>query len=147
MYNPSRAAALLTAAVMRRGYLSLLSFLLLLVPLTLFVFTAHTAAAADICTGDTAGACSVNLTTTGRLEVRKVLLPSDNPGRFNLLIDDSIKAAAIGDGGTTGEQIVSAGQHSVSETTVPGTSLAEYIDQIAWFGAEVLPGVKGAVPA
>jgi len=126
MYNPSRAAALLTAAVMRRGYLSLLSFLLLLVPLTLFVFTAHTAAAADICTGDTAGACSVNLTTTGRLEVRKVLLPSDNPGRFNLLIDDSIKAAAIGDGGTTGEQIVSAGQHSVSETTVPGTSLADY---------------------
>ena len=126
MYTPPRAAAMPTAAVMRRGYLSLLCFLLFLIPLTLFVLAAHTAAAADICTNDTAGACSANQTNTGRLEVQHVLSPSDNPGRFNLLIDDSIKASAVGDGGTTGEQIVSAGQHSVSVTTVPNTSLADY---------------------
>ena len=132
MYTPPQPAAVPTAlvppaAIVRRAHLSSLCFLLFLIPLTMFVLTAHTAAAADICTTDSDPANCINYQhNTGRLEVRKVLRPSYNPGRFNLLIDDSIKALAIGDGGTTGEQIVRAGQHSVSETTVPGTSLADY---------------------
>ena len=283
MYTPPRAVAVPTAAVTRRGYLSFLGFLLFLIPLTLFVLTGQPAAAADICTNDTAGAndvsgqrdltrlcsdtgalpsqlkikwqwdqtgwssgstgracslfdtnsdgnanyalcvavsgtpaayqtqqlyqcndarpekclgatpdpstsvctagvqgtaaapvdpfsggrdyprdtvgaCAVNLSdigggtaqlidvcsystqtpssdpsdcvnyqhNTGRLEVRHVLSPSYNPGRFNLLIDGRVKASPVGDGGTTGEQIVPAGQHSVSVTTVPNTTLADY---------------------
>jgi hypothetical protein len=63
---------------------------------------------------------------TGRLEVRKILRPATNPGRFNLLIDSSIEASAVGDGGTTGEQIVDAGRHTVSETTATNTNLGDY---------------------
>ncbi len=70
--------------------------------------------------------CVIYQHNTGRLEVRHVLSPSYNPGRFNLLIDGSVKASPVGDGGTTGEQIVPAGQHSVSVTTIPNTSLADY---------------------
>ncbi len=58
--------------------------------------------------------------------MRKVLRPANNPGRFNLLIDSSIEASAVGDGGTTGEKIVDAGQHTVSETTATNTNLGEY---------------------
>ena len=127
MHTPPRAAAVPTAAVVRRAYLSSLCFLLFLIPLTLFVLTAHTAAAADVCTtGSDPSGCITYQHNTGRLEVRKVLRPSYNPGRFNLLIDDTIVAPAVGDGGTTGEQIVRAGQHTVSETTAIGTSLADY---------------------
>ncbi|MFN8467092.1 MAG: hypothetical protein U0X20_16170 [Caldilineaceae bacterium] len=70
--------------------------------------------------------CVVYRANTGRLEVRKALRPSYNPGRFNLLIDSNIEASAVGDGGTTGEKIVDAGQHSVSETTATNTNLGDY---------------------
>ncbi len=70
--------------------------------------------------------CVIYQDHSGRLEVRKVLRPAYNPGRFNLLIDSNIKASAVGDGGTTGEQIVNAGQHSVSETTATNTNLGDY---------------------
>ncbi len=60
MYTPPRAVAVPTAAARRRGYLSFLCFLLFLIPLTLVVLTAHPAAAADICTTDTAGANDVS---------------------------------------------------------------------------------------
>ncbi|MFN8467093.1 MAG: hypothetical protein U0X20_16175 [Caldilineaceae bacterium] len=127
MYTPPRSAAVPTAAIVRCAYLLSLCCLLFLIPLTLFVLTSHTAAAADVCPpGSDPSGCITYQHYTGRLEVRKVLRPSDNPGRFNLLIDDTILASAIGDGGTTGEQIVRAGQHSVSETTAIGTSLADY---------------------
>jgi hypothetical protein len=70
--------------------------------------------------------CVVYRDNTGRLEVRKVLRPATNPGRFNLLIDSSIAASAVGDGGTTGERIVDAGRHTVSETTATNTNLGDY---------------------
>ncbi len=70
--------------------------------------------------------CVVYRANTGRLEVRKALRPAYNPGRFNLLIDSNIEASAVGDGGTTGEKIVDAGQHSVSETTATNTNLGDY---------------------
>jgi hypothetical protein len=63
---------------------------------------------------------------TGRLEVRKTLRPASDPGRFNLLIDSSIGASVVGDGGTTGEKIVDAGRHTVSETTATNTNLGDY---------------------
>jgi hypothetical protein len=70
--------------------------------------------------------CVIYRDNTGRLEVRKVLRPAYNPGRFNLLIDSSIEASAVGDGGTTGEKIVAAGEHTVSETTATNTNLGDY---------------------
>ena len=125
MYIPPRAAAVPTAAV-RRGYFSLLCFLLFLIPLTLLILTGHTAAAAVCTTDSDPSGCISYQHNTGRLEVRHVLHPNYNPGRFNLLIDGHVKVSAVGDGGTTGEQVVRAGQHSVSVTTVLSTSLADY---------------------
>ena len=125
MYIPPQAATVPTAAV-RRGYFSLLCFLLFLIPLTLLILTGHTAAAAVCTTDSDPSGCISYQHNTGRLEVRHVLHPNYNPGRFNLLIDGHVKVSAVGDGGTTGEQVVRAGQHSVSVTTAIGTSLADY---------------------
>jgi uncharacterized repeat protein (TIGR01451 family) len=70
---------------------------------------------------------------TATLEVRNVLAPSTDAGRFNLQIDGQTKAAAVGNGGTTGPVTVSAGTsvepgetHTVGETAVPPTDLANY---------------------
>src|SRR3990172_3769055 len=63
---------------------------------------------------------------TGKLEVVKDLIPSDDSGRFNLQIDGSTFSIDAGDGGTTGEQIVSLGDHTVGETAGTSTSLANY---------------------
>ena len=60
------------------------------------------------------------------LTVNKVLSPSGDPGRFNLQIDGTTVAAAVGSGGSTGSVLVPAGSHSVSETAVPGTQLSDY---------------------
>ena len=64
----------------------------------------------------------------GPLEVKKQLLPSSDPGRFNLQIDGTTDpdATAIGDGGSTGEQTVTAGSHTVGETATVATDLTEY---------------------
>jgi hypothetical protein len=61
------------------------------------------------------------------LEVKKDLDPVEDPGRFDLLIDNTIEAHDAGDGGTTGAKAVTAGNHSVTELAgTPGTDLAEY---------------------
>ena len=63
---------------------------------------------------------------TGTIKVTKKLLPSTDTGKFNLLIDGAIKAANVGDGGTTGTQTVNTGVHTVGETASAGTDLADY---------------------
>ncbi len=63
---------------------------------------------------------------TGKLEVVKDLLPSNDSGLFNLQIDASTVTANVGDGGTTGEQIVSIGNYTVGETAGTDTSLSNY---------------------
>ena len=72
--------------------------------------------------------CEVtNTRDTGTIKVtKKVVAPTGDTGKFNLLIDGAAKASNVGDGGTTGVQSVATGNHSVGETAGTGTSLANY---------------------
>jgi hypothetical protein len=63
---------------------------------------------------------------TGKLEVRKELEPSSDPGRFDLYIGNTRFAAGVGDGSSTGEQTVRAATHWVSERAATGTNLRDY---------------------
>ena len=65
-------------------------------------------------------------TPTGTLEVRKAVLPANDPGRFNLLIDGQALAADIQNGGTTGAQVVTAGIHTIGESAGTQTTLDDY---------------------
>jgi hypothetical protein len=70
--------------------------------------------------------CTITNSRKPTLEVRKVLSPDTDPGKFNLQIDTVTKAANVGDGGTTGALVVTAGAHTVGETAGTGTNLADY---------------------
>jgi hypothetical protein len=63
----------------------------------------------------------------GRLTVKKVVRPLNDPGRFNLVVDGSVRMSNVGDGGTTGPLVVPAGAHLVSETPVPPTQPSDYL--------------------
>jgi uncharacterized repeat protein (TIGR01451 family) len=81
-------------------------------------------------TGDTAR-ITVQQSATGMLEVRKVLSPADDPGRFNLQIDNQTKLADAGNGATTGKQTVSASSHTVGETAGTAAALGDYTSTIS----------------
>lgn len=66
----------------------------------------------------------------GHITVVKQLVPSNNPGKFNLLIDNMQKASNVTNGGTTGSVKVEAGTHSVAESAGTSTSLSDYTS--AW---------------
>jgi hypothetical protein len=66
----------------------------------------------------------------GKLEVRKSLTPSTDPGRFDLQIDGQVLRASAGNNDATGEQTVGAGNHMVSEQAAAGTSLSRYTSSI-----------------
>ncbi len=59
----------------------------------------------------------------GQLEVTKALVPAEDPGRFNLLIDGTVYAESVQDGGSTGKQTVTTGTHQVQEAAGPGSGL------------------------
>jgi hypothetical protein len=70
---------------------------------------------------------------TAKIEVVKDLVPSDDTGTFNLLVDGANQASCVGDGGSTGPVTVGAGTraalgatHTVSETACSGTDLSHY---------------------
>jgi hypothetical protein len=65
-----------------------------------------------------------------KLTVVKALVPATDAGKFNLLIDGVVKAANVGDGGSTGAQQVALGSHTVSETAGAGTTLSEYVTKV-----------------
>lgn len=67
---------------------------------------------------------------TGKLEVKKVVASADDPGKFNLVIDEKTEAANVGNGGTTGEKTVRAGGHLIGETAGTETDLADYASSI-----------------
>lgn len=64
----------------------------------------------------------------GALEVRKSVSPTDDPGRFNLLINGAVAGSGghVGHGGTTGEQSLDAGTYTVGESAGTDTSLSDY---------------------
>ena len=65
------------------------------------------------------------------LEVRKVLAPTSDAGRFDLQIDSLTRIPGVGNGGTTGAIQVTAGAHSVAEVAgSAGTNLASYVSSI-----------------
>ena len=74
-----------------------------------------------------------NTRETGKLEVQKNLNPSTDTGKFNLQIDGSspnLGSQNVGDGGSTGEETLNTGDHTVGETAVIGTDLADYAKSI-----------------
>jgi uncharacterized repeat protein (TIGR01451 family) len=94
--------------------------------------------------------CFKAVIATGKLEVRKELLPSGDAGRFDLLVDGGAKASGVGDGGTTGEQVVTVGAHTVGETASAG-SLSDYVSSIVCrdgdgAGATVAQGTGTSIP-
>lgn len=70
--------------------------------------------------------CTFTNTKEPVLTVAKTLLPNSDTGKFNLLIDSNVDATDVGNGGTTGPQVVSIGSHTVSETAYTGTNLSDY---------------------
>ena len=64
---------------------------------------------------------------TGQLEVRKVVIPANDNGFFNLAIDSVILATDVQNGGTTGRQTVTAGVHTVGEGGGTQTDLDDYV--------------------
>jgi hypothetical protein len=73
---------------------------------------------------------TVTVTVQCKLTVTKSLVPTTDTGLFNLLIDGVVKAANVGNAGTTGPQQVALGSHIVSETAGTGTSLSDYASTV-----------------
>lgn len=96
-------------------------------------------------TPNTPSKCNCEIVTVGirinqsaTIEVIKDLIPSSDPGLFNLQVDGTTEAANVGDGGSTGPVEVSAGtqsdpgaDHTVGETAGTATSLANYNTSIS----------------
>jgi uncharacterized repeat protein (TIGR01451 family) len=75
--------------------------------------------------------CDVfNQGPTGTLTVNKQLIPSTDPGRFDLLVNDREKAQQVGDGEGTGPLTLPAGEHlvreEISDVLRPDFSLDQY---------------------
>jgi len=70
--------------------------------------------------------CTATFMLKPTLTVTKILIPSTDAGKFNLLMNGVIKASNVGNGGTTGSVIRNPGFVSVSETAGTNTSLANY---------------------
>jgi len=72
--------------------------------------------------------CTItNTRQTGTLTVRKVCVPVDDPGKFNLRIDGVVRTTDATCGQSTGAITVPAGTHTFGETAGTGTSLANYV--------------------
>ena len=69
---------------------------------------------------------SCNATT---IEVRKVTVPANDPGKFNLLINNAVVATG-GHGTTSGHLAIGAGEGTVRETAGPGTNLGDYTSRV-----------------
>jgi hypothetical protein len=84
--------------------------------------------------------CTItNTRKPGRLEVVKDVVPDSDPGKFNLIIKNSLGgtidfAGSVGDNGTTGENALTAGTYQVSETDGFNTSLSDYTSSISCRG-------------
>jgi uncharacterized repeat protein (TIGR01451 family) len=78
----------------------------------------------------TVAADSGSTRCTATLELRKETVPADDPGLFNLLVNNQLLAVG-GNGTTTGPVTVGVGEGEVSETAGPGTDLANYDSTVA----------------
>ncbi|TKJ30526.1 MAG: hypothetical protein CEE40_04825 [Chloroflexi bacterium B3_Chlor] len=93
-------------------------------------------ASIDLAEGQHVTCTFYDIRTTGKLEVVKDLVPDNDLGLFNLLIDGTVEAAMVGDGGTTGEKVVYTGIHTVGESAYTGTDLNDYKIDISCVDAQ-----------
>jgi uncharacterized repeat protein (TIGR01451 family) len=70
--------------------------------------------------------CTFNNFKYPKLTIVKDLTPSNDPGKFNLLIGSTIYASNVSDGGTTGSLILNADSYQISETAGTDTNLSDY---------------------
>jgi len=75
-------------------------------------------------------ACTLTNRRRATIRVVKHLVPSSDPGRFDLKIGGTVVKAGAGDG-DSGSSQVGAGTYTVSEVAAAGTSLADYTSSIA----------------
>ena len=64
------------------------------------------------------------------LTVTKILEPPEDSGKFLLLIDSVDKSGPVGNGETTGPELLMPGPHTVDESAESGTILTDYIRTI-----------------
>jgi hypothetical protein len=88
--------------------------------------------------------CTItNTRNPGTIRVIKDLLPSNDSGRFNLLIDGAAPNAgslAVGDGGTTTAIALPPGSHTIGEAAAVGTDLSDYTSTIVCDNDPAVPG-------
>ena len=85
-------------------------------------------------TGKTESAGGGSPRCKATITVVKRLVPSTDPGTFDLEIDGEVKASAVGDGGTTDAVAVDAGRSTVSESGAGETKLTDYVTSISCAG-------------
>ena len=68
--------------------------------------------------------CTITNQGLPRLTVKKILVPSSDPGRFDLQVDGITKAANVGNGGSVTAQVMLGAPYIVSEIASAGTSLS-----------------------
>jgi hypothetical protein len=75
-------------------------------------------------------ACTLTNRRKATITVTKHLLPTSDPGRFDLKVGATVVAASAGDGGS-GSRQVGAATYAVAEVAAAGTSLSAYSTSIA----------------
>src|SRR5205085_348909 len=76
--------------------------------------------------------CTVtNTRKTGTIRVVKDLIPSADPGRFDLRVDGNVVRADAGDGDGSGAVTVNTGTHTVSEVAGSVGDVNDYASSIA----------------
>ena len=83
--------------------------------------------AIGLSSGETVTCTFTNTRTSGKLKVVKKLLPSTDPGTFDLSVDGT-KVASGGDGATATVTLPTGGGHSVAEA---GATLAKYASSVS----------------
>jgi hypothetical protein len=79
--------------------------------------------------GEIAACTFTNERTTGKITVKKQLVPAADAGRFDLKVDGKPVKQAAGDGGY-GSAVVPTGTHTVSEAAAPGADLDDYVRSV-----------------
>jgi hypothetical protein len=80
-------------------------------------------------TGNAATASAGSPPCDATIEVQKITVPSNDPGVFNLLINNTLVKTG-GNGTTTGHLRIGTGEGTVRETAGPGTNLEDYTSHV-----------------
>ena len=64
------------------------------------------------------------------LTIRKTVSPANDSSRFSLTVDGTVRAANVGNGGSSGPLLITPGTHSIGERAGASTSLLNYTTTI-----------------